>query len=378
MRQRTYCYRNLLLVLAPLLVMAMVTAPASADEVQLTPDRDNTLYENRNGSLSNGSGDYIFAGTTANLRSRRALLRFDVAGVVPPGAVITGAQLSMNMSRAISGEQPVSLHTVLADWGESTSNAGGEEGGGTVAAEGDATWIHTFSPSETWQNEGGDFNSDPSATTGVAGLGSYIWQSDQLVADVQAWVDNPESNFGWIVIGNESISGTAKRFDSRENPVVENRPVLTLQFETGATFARFKVITASVRFNQPRKDSLFFSSIYELGQTTDGIDPENETVQVTLGPFSQSIEPGSFRCHGKVCKFRSDKPGIRFMIITKKLVAVWADRVDLTSISNPTPLMLAIGDDSAETELGFRGRLKLSETKPNSTSRSVAGATRHR
>jgi hypothetical protein len=36
------------------------------------------------------------------------------------------------------------------------------------------------------------------------------------VADVQQWLDQPASNFGWIIIGNESQSGTSKRFNSRE------------------------------------------------------------------------------------------------------------------------------------------------------------------
>jgi hypothetical protein len=37
-----------------------------------------------------------------------------------------------------------------------------------------------------------------------------------MVADVQQWLDQPASNFGWIIIGNESQSGTSKRFNSRE------------------------------------------------------------------------------------------------------------------------------------------------------------------
>jgi hypothetical protein len=34
--------------------------------VQLTPMKDNTLYENSNGSLSNGAGDHFFAGKNGN------------------------------------------------------------------------------------------------------------------------------------------------------------------------------------------------------------------------------------------------------------------------------------------------------------------------
>jgi hypothetical protein len=54
-----------------------------------------------------------------------------------------------------------------------------------------------------------------------------------MVSDVQGWLDNPSGNFGWIMIGDESGPLTAKRFDSRENGAVQNRPRLTV-FHTPA------------------------------------------------------------------------------------------------------------------------------------------------
>jgi hypothetical protein len=51
-----------------------------------------------------------------------------------------------------------------------------------------------------------------------------------MVIDVQSWVNNPATNFGWILIGNESVSRTSKRFDSREHPAASVRPVLNIEF----------------------------------------------------------------------------------------------------------------------------------------------------
>jgi hypothetical protein len=51
-----------------------------------------------------------------------------------------------------------------------------------------------------------------------------------MVADVQGWLDDPSSNFGWLLVGNEGENGTAKRFDSKENPVAERSPSLTIEF----------------------------------------------------------------------------------------------------------------------------------------------------
>ena len=53
-----------------------------------------------------------------------------------------------------------------------------------------------------------------------------------MVADVQSWLVNPASNFGWLVLGDESGSGTAKRFDTRESA---SPPVLTVEYTPGLT-----------------------------------------------------------------------------------------------------------------------------------------------
>ena len=48
-----------------------------------------------------------------------------------------------------------------------------------------------------------------------------------MVADVQAWVNNAASNFGWLVLGDESEAATAKRFDTRESA---SPPILTIEY----------------------------------------------------------------------------------------------------------------------------------------------------
>ncbi|MHC5003383.1 MAG: multicopper oxidase domain-containing protein, partial [Planctomycetota bacterium] len=69
-----------------------------------------------------------------------------------------------------------------------------------------------------------------SASAVVSGSGSYNWSSTpQLVADVQGWVDDPATNFGWIVIGEESVLQTARKFASREGSASQ-RPRLAVTF----------------------------------------------------------------------------------------------------------------------------------------------------
>ena len=105
--------------------------------------KDNTLYEDSAGQLSNGQGIYFFDGKTGANLLRRGLIAFDLASI-PTNATITGATLSMFLSQAQGGSQAVSLSTALRDWGEGASDAGNPGGGGAPAQAGDATWLHTF------------------------------------------------------------------------------------------------------------------------------------------------------------------------------------------------------------------------------------------
>ena len=107
--------------------------------------------------------------------------------------------------------------------------AGGEQGGGTTPQTGDATWVHTFLDTANWTSNGGDFDPTASASTQVSGTGQYQWSSDQMAADVQAWVNDGATNFGWILVGNESVSKTTKRFDTKESDE-PSRPTLTIEF----------------------------------------------------------------------------------------------------------------------------------------------------
>lgn len=224
-------------VVVAVISVASLGGSVRADVITLEPSKDNTLYESEAGDLSNGAGDYLFAGA-ANRGSqaiRRALVAFDVASAVPRGSLVSRASLTLHLSRTrVVSPATVTLHRVLADWGEGESDAIGSEGQGSTAQSGDATWVHRFFDSDFWENEGGDFEQAASASMEVVGVGSYTWTStENLVADIQGWVDTPETNFGWILIGNEGELGTAKRFDSREN-AAEVRPRLEIEFEPPA------------------------------------------------------------------------------------------------------------------------------------------------
>ena len=238
--------------IAASLILAVTSVPVLADEMTFTPSKDNTLYQSNTGALSNGSGERLFTGRasfTGSASTRRALIAFDV-GVIPAGSTVNSVTLTLNLSRTLfAALRSVSVHRVLRDWGEGISDAVGEEGQGAAATAGDATWLHTFFPASFWQSPGGDFVQQASASRGVGPVGSYTWESTaELVSDVQRWVDDPSSNFGWLLRGDESEPSTAKRFDSRESSA-STRPMLTVDFTPSAPTQAGTIQFGSSAFN---------------------------------------------------------------------------------------------------------------------------------
>lgn len=199
-----------------------VTVPCAAD---------NTLYQSATGNLSNGAGDSLFAGVTGMGSTRRAVLRFDVAAMVPANATILAASLNLNCAQStVALPMPLAAHRVQQAWGEGTSNAtAGGGGSGAPATAGDATWLHTFYPGNTWSSAGGDFDPVPTVTMSMPGIGPFSSPATLAVtAEVQSWLDNPASNHGWLLKTDEVLPSTSHRFDSRQS--TGSVPTLTVSY----------------------------------------------------------------------------------------------------------------------------------------------------
>src|SRR5262249_46841914 len=122
---------------------------------------------------------------------------------------------------------------LLRDWGEGVAIGGGV---GAVPALGDATWKYSFFNTTLWSiagasSDGADRSSVPSASQTVGTvLQNYTWgPAGAVVSDVKLWLDQPAANFGWLILGDETVSQTARRFDSRESDA-SVRPSLAITF----------------------------------------------------------------------------------------------------------------------------------------------------
>ncbi|MCB1582299.1 MAG: DNRLRE domain-containing protein [Marinicella sp.] len=240
-------------------LLTFVMFNAAAISLEIPADKDNTLYETATGDLSNGAGDYFFAGRNnqaAGISIRRGLLHFDLTSI-PAGAIINDVSLEITNSQ---GNLPtnITLHALTSDWGEAGSNAMGGEGSGIMAESGDATWTQNFyEESSSWLTNGGDFDSNVLATAQVTAGGPILISGPALTTQIQQWYDTPASNFGLLIQGDESTLGTAVRFNSREN--LTGPPKLVVDYDIP--------IELQAQLN-PVKDNTLYET--DTGSTSNG------------------------------------------------------------------------------------------------------------
>jgi hypothetical protein len=201
-------------------------AAAPTQVFTLQPAADTSIFGGLD-DISDGQGGSLWTSVTASGLVRRALLRFDLSAI-PDDQRVVSASLSLYLSNS-RGAHDIGLHRMTASWGEGASN-GGNAGVGDIARPGDATWRWRDYQLAEWSTPGGDFALAASSTAfvGLQGL-RYTWDSTAaMVGDVQGWLDDPASNHGWIMIGDEVTQQGAKRFASRHDVDASLRPLLVV------------------------------------------------------------------------------------------------------------------------------------------------------
>ena len=261
---------------------------------------DTTLSENY---PSNNLGGMLYAnsGTTQNFTKNRALFKFDVAGAIPAGSRITSASLTLQVTRAPRDGynfSDFSLHRLLVNWGEgnkiSPANSS-SPGSGSAATTNEATWYYRYAfSSNAWTLPGGAVTNDYSPTSSSSQTiygtvdSPYTWNSSSnMIADVQFWLDHPQSNFGWLLLcASETVDFTARRFSSRED--TNNAPQLAIQYliapridraqRSGNQFNLFFTAEAGQTYQVQFRDSLSSGTWHLLGT----VDPPLDSLRVLV------------------------------------------------------------------------------------------------
>ena len=341
--------------------------PARCDTVELHPTKDASLFEydpieeKFDVLRGNSKGDFIAVGRSkSNDQIQRGLIQFDF-NAVPANAVITEVSLELRLiDVAVNAENDVvSFWLEPADryWGEpddgSLVDLGPGTGRGTESLPGDATWFHTEYWPDTPPFDHGE-NPDGTQRFTPGGLGYWdypgamqpdagqtdgrvtrpagasvgtapndfaldilddfvVWSSPGMAVDVQRWNRGQTANFGWFILGDESIVGkkvSSKRgFASREYDDVHgddpwevpSSPTLTVQYTLAPDSAR--VAGARLFYN----DSLFDGNDAQTNGNDDG----------AVAPDKHPLEPGGTASFDNISSYERGINGIMIDLVDR-------------------------------------------------------------
>jgi len=302
--------------------VASVLLAAAGDRVvaaqtSLLPSADTTLIE-LNPTNNFGASTFFNTGSIQNplgtvpgflYPRNRGLLKFDVGSVIPRGSRVTSVQLVVDVRKAPIPDEGVQtidndVHRMLKEWGEGNKTSIPMSTGtlGAPATLGEASWMSRLTGVADWDEPGGkngtDYVSNATATVGLfdESTGPYFMNSgafSNLTSDVQKWVDNPGTNFGWMLKArNEAPSWTAKRLIAREYfPGLNIYPYLLVDFIRAPQFDRVELNGSLLRLffkgEANRNYKLQYREAIETGPWTE---VTNVTVLPTP-PFPDDMIP---------------------------------------------------------------------------------------
>jgi hypothetical protein len=198
-------------------VAGLRESPAAS--TNLTPVADTHIASELPAS-NFGTANPLLVGISATFPPiQRGLLRFSFEDI-PSGAVVTGVTLRLV---AIGGPREASdfdLNRLLVEWSESG-----------------ATWVTRLSATP-WTAAGAAAGADYVTPASIMGQLTPVpmggppttndFSSPGMVEDVQLWLNDPGTNFGWILHATGGMAGTGRQVASREDPT--RKPMLIVEY----------------------------------------------------------------------------------------------------------------------------------------------------
>ena len=245
-------------VISCILLVRLPVCSALAEQIELTPAKDASLYQYDYGAYvaglpntypkADGTGHLHVGDTNNNNGVQRGLLQFDFdPDTIPANAVVTDVRLTMTVAdvpnRVLQRDinfWMVAMEGLSGEWAQGPGN---EQ---SPAVPGDTTWFHieydpaahgelenagnplrdfTAADPGYWpapgyfgqedllntapgEGAGGPFDDAHALVfSGGSAVGDMVnWSNDRMLSDVQAWVEGSRDNSGWILIGEEWIT----------------------------------------------------------------------------------------------------------------------------------------------------------------------------
>ena len=200
---------------------------------------------------NNGSATTINASASG---STQGLISFDLS-TIPVGSTITSVQLTFTSASSLGLLPSVNLYKMLASWTSAANwnsfGGGGINHNGTDAASSsDASW---------------------GALITVGGTATF--SSANMATTVQSWVNNPSTNYGWMLQGGGLANAS---FYSSDSSTASYRPQLSVTY-TAPTAPSLDLGASATNYN---------TSFTQYGSAVKIADP---TSSVTAG--TNSISP---------------------------------------------------------------------------------------
>ncbi|HRU38392.1 MAG TPA: DNRLRE domain-containing protein [Candidatus Goldiibacteriota bacterium] len=165
----------------------------------------------------------LTVGRTATSIIARALIRFEISGFIPNGAVIKKAYLTLRSYYFDGSEVLFVAHGITRSWTEGDGDCGG-------ANNVNATWSYYDGSTNPWTSAGGDFNNAAASDPINAGTTANYVTIEINPSLVQEWLDTPAKNYGLLIKSTNETTTNHVGFYSSENGNVASRPRLTVYY----------------------------------------------------------------------------------------------------------------------------------------------------
>ncbi|OEC01259.1 hypothetical protein GY31_13200 [Lysinibacillus sphaericus] len=201
-----------------------ITIDPTIVRLQTSANMEDTTIRSAAPTQTGGNDFELGVGTAVGGNTVRSLLKFDLS-VVPSSTTIVSADLNLWFS-STNNNSPISinLHNVTSPWEENQ-----------------ASWTYAKTiPYTTWKTAGGDFS------TNTIGSVKNIGTPPTNIADamvnwkvplnvVQGWINNPSTNYGFLLKGDNEATQIYKKFASSEQSTLNQyKPQLVVTYKTTA------------------------------------------------------------------------------------------------------------------------------------------------
>jgi len=174
-----------------------------------------------------GSCDVPYLGFSG-LYIRRILVKFDIDGMIPAGAVIQKAYLSFYVISVYgTATNNFQVYNVTKAWTEGTGDCSG-------SSSNDVTW-NNYTTATGWTSVGGDF--DAAAVSDVlnpplSGGDDKFYSFELNNSLIEGWISDPSSNNGLIIKADRETSPTGylRVYTSDYTTDTSLRPKLTIYY----------------------------------------------------------------------------------------------------------------------------------------------------